>query len=95
MVANSIDATLDGLGLVDVPRPAHREELVTALKHLLEHNGVGVSGLNFFNVPGIDDVATRRDILVLASLADALDLLASDAFAPAFANSENQDDYRW
>jgi penicillin amidase len=95
MVANSIDATLDGLGLVDVPRPGEREELVTALKHLLEHDGVGVSGLNFFNVPGVDDAATRRDILVLASLADALDLLASDAFAPAFANSENQDDYRW
>jgi len=65
------------------------------LKHLLEHDGVGVSGLNFFNVAGIDDAATRRDILVLASLADALDLLASDSFAPAFANSENQDDYRW
>ena len=63
MVANSIDATLDGLGLVDVPRPGEREELVTALKHLLEHNGVGVSGLNFFNVPGIDDAATRREIL--------------------------------
>jgi len=95
MVANSIDATLDGLGLVDVPRPGEREEVVTALKHLLERDGVGVSGLNFFNVPGVDDAATRRDILVLASLADALDLLASDAFAPAFANSVNQDDYRW
>jgi len=95
MVANSIDATLDGLGLVDVPRPGQREEVVTALKHLLEHDGVGVSGLNFFNVPGVVDAAIRRDILVLASLADALDLLASDSFAPAFANSENQDDYRW
>ena len=69
--------------------------MVTALKHLLERDGVGVSGLNFFNVADVDDAATRRDILVLASLSDALDLLASDAFAPAFANSSNQDDYRW
>ena len=95
MVANSIDATLDGFGLADVPRPAQREEVVTALKHLLENDGVGVSGLNFFNVVGVDDARTRRDILVLASLTDALDLLASDAFAPAFANSTDQDDYRW
>jgi penicillin amidase len=95
MVANSIDSTLDGFGLADVPRPAQREEVVTALKHLLENDGVGVSGLNFFNVVGVDDARTRRDILVLASLADALDLLASDAFAPAFANSTDQDDYRW
>jgi len=99
IVANSIDATLDFLGqlagLADVPRPANREEVVTALKHLLERDGVGVSGLNFFNVPGITDPALSRDIIVLASLGAALDLLASDEFAPAFANSGNQDDYRW
>ncbi len=99
MVANSIDATLDYLGglagLADVPRPASREEVVTALKHLLERDGVGVSGLTFFNVPGITDPALSRDILVLKSLIDALDLLASDEFAPAFANSGDQDDYRW
>ncbi len=95
MIANSIDATLDGLGLADVPRPGQREELITALKHLLENDGVGVSGLNFFNVPGEDDAAVRRDIVVLEALRDALDLLASDEFAPAFANSVNQDDYRW
>ena len=95
IVANTIDATLDGLGLVDVPRPGKREEVVTALKHLLERDGVGVSGLNFFDVPGVADAATRRDIVVLEALIDALDLLASDDFAPAFANSENQNDYRW
>jgi len=95
MVANSIDATLDEMGLGDVPRPSQREEIVTALKHLLENNGMGASGINFFNVEGVNDAATRRDILVLASLAQALDLLASDAFAPAFANSTEQDDYRW
>ena len=51
--------------------------------------------MNFFNVPGVTDPGSRRDIVVLKSLADALDLLASDAFAPAFANSVEQDDYRW
>ena len=95
IVANTIDATLDGLGLVDVPRPGKREEVVTALKHLLEQDGVGVSGLNFFDVPGVADAPTRRDIVVLEALVDTLDLLASDDFAPAFANSDNQDDYRW
>lgn len=99
MVANSIDATLDFIGSLaeidDFPRPANREEVVTALKHLLERDGVGVSGLNFFNTPFDADPGTRRDAIVLASLSGALDLLASDAFAPAFANSTNQGDYRW
>ncbi len=107
MVANTIDATLDGIAdaipVIDsLPKPGNREELVTALKHLLDcvdacDGGVSESGLNFFNVPGypIDDPAVRRDIVVLASLAGALDLLASEAFAPAFAESTDQDDYRW
>ena len=51
--------------------------------------------MNFFVVPEITDPAVRRDIVVLASLRDALDQLASDEFAPAFANSTDQDDYRW
>jgi len=95
MVANSIDATLDAFGGASMPRPAKREEVVTALRHLLERDGVGVSGLNFFNVGGVDDPAVRRDILVLASLSDALDLLASSEFEPAFHGSTDQDDYRW
>ena len=32
---------------------------------------------------------------MLKSLEDALDRLASDAFAAAFGNSANQDDYLW
>jgi penicillin amidase len=99
MVANTIDATLDGIAqlanIPEMPRPGSREEVVTALKHLLENDGMGVSGLNFFNVDGVAGPALRRDIIVLASLADALDQLASDAFSPAFGNSVNQDDYRW
>jgi len=95
--ANTIDAVLDALGLAQVPRPTRREEVVTALRHLLERPepGVGVSGLNFFNIPGVADAATRRDIIVLKSLRDALDLLASDDFTAAFANSTEQSDYRW
>ncbi len=95
--ANTIDAVLDTLLPPTVPRPTRREEIVTALRHLLESDppGVGVSGLDFFNVPGVEDAATRRDILILKSLRDALELLASDAFAPAFARSVDQDDYRW
>ncbi|MDJ0778785.1 MAG: penicillin acylase family protein [Gammaproteobacteria bacterium] len=111
MVANTIDATLDGISAVagiDLPKPGDREELLTALKHLLDcvdalggvdacENGVSESGLNFFNVPGfaIEDPAARRDIVILASLAEALNLLADEPFAPAFANSTDQDDYRW
>jgi penicillin amidase len=100
MVANSIDATLAALAAIpgappEIPGPRFREEVVTALKHLLDNDGVGASGLNFFNVAGVADAGTRRDILVLVSLADALDLLSSDEFAPVFGNSTNQDDYRW
>jgi len=36
-----------------------------------------------------------RDFILLNSLLNGLDLLASDEFAPAFANSTNLDDYRW
>jgi penicillin amidase len=60
-----------------------------------EQQGVGASGLNFFEVPGIDDAATRRDLVVLRSLSDALDLLAGQAYADAFQRSTQQDDYRW
>src|SRR5581483_5172180 len=34
-------------------------------------------------------------ILILKSIADAMTMLASDAFAPAFAKSTNLSDYRW
>src|SRR5690606_19394091 len=57
------------------------------------------SGLDFFTkVPAglaAADAATRRDCILLGSLKSGLDLLASDAFAPAFANSTNLMDYRW
>jgi penicillin amidase len=98
-IANTIDATLDGVPLppgVTLPKPG-ADQTMTALKALLERPqpGVGASGLNFFNVPGVASAADRRDILVLKSLADALAQLAGPAFAAAFGGSANQNDYRW
>jgi penicillin amidase len=94
-IANTIDAVLAPAGL---PQPLDTEAL-KALRNLLDNfssnNGVGASGVNFFNVPGVSSAADRRDILILKSVADALALLASPAFADAFHNSTNQDDYRW
>lgn len=96
-IRNTVDATLSAVGLGGVlpgSTPAFR-----AFHHLLagftQNQGVGASGLPFFNAPGAPDPATARDTVLLASLKGALDLLASDAFAPAFGNSTNQDDYRW
>ena len=92
---NTLDAPLAAFGL-PVVDDLHA---LPALRNLLERfpaaNGVGASGLNFFNVPGVASAADRRDILVLKSLADSLALLSGTPFAPAFANSTNLDDYRW
>ncbi|MDX1625909.1 MAG: penicillin acylase family protein, partial [Wenzhouxiangellaceae bacterium] len=96
-IANTIDATLTGIGLGDnLPsgRLAYRS-LIHFLESFPTRSGIGASGIPFFNVPEAPDMATARDTVLLASLRDALDLLASDEFAPAFGNSTNQDDYRW
>ena len=98
-IKNTIDAVL---GAGNLPRPSSANT-VTALKNLLDNfgtrNGAGASGVQFFNVPGVPNDATtaptRRDILILASMADTLTLLASEGFAPAFNRSTNQEDYRW
>lgn len=94
-IRNTLDAPLVPFGLPTVD-DFHAG---AALRHLLDvfptQGGVGASGLNFFNVPGVASAADRRDILLLKSLAYALDRLAGPAFALAFANSANLDDYRW
>jgi penicillin amidase len=59
------------------------------------NQGVGASGLDFFAVPGVARAEDRRDILLLRSLKDALDLLAGPSFAGAFQGSTEQGDYRW
>ncbi|MDG4825419.1 penicillin acylase family protein [Asanoa sp. WMMD1127] len=94
-VRNVIDARLAPHGL---PEPGGPEAL-KALRMLLERfptrHGVGASGIDFYAVPGVADAADRRDVLLLRSLADALDLLAGPSFAAAFGGSTRQDDYRW
>jgi penicillin amidase len=94
-IANTIDAVLTPFGL---PAPGS-EEAVTALRHLLDTfnatGGVGASGVNFFNVPGVTNASDRRDIVLLQSVQEALALLASNEFKLAFNNSTQQSDYRW
>jgi penicillin amidase len=65
------------------------DQAMTALRRLLASDGTGASGIQFFAGP------VGRDTAVLAALKSALDLAASPAFAPAFAGSTNQADYRW
>jgi penicillin amidase len=90
----TIDATLAGLGLSEGSSDA-----LKALFNLLSQDpftGVGASTVNFFPEPmALSDAGDRRDVTLLAAMRAALDRLASDAFAPAFGNSTDQDDYRW
>jgi penicillin amidase len=76
-----------------------RRESMSAARNLLDNfdqrRGVGASGLDFFEVPGVEVATTRRDLIALRSLAGALDVLAGANYAPAFKRSTNQDDYRW
>jgi acyl-homoserine lactone acylase PvdQ len=96
-LSNVVDATLSALHL---PLPGNDQNAsLPALRNMLDvfpaQKGVGASGLNFFNVPGVTKAEDRRDILLLKSLSDALALLSSDAFSAAFAKSTNLADYRW
>jgi penicillin amidase len=98
IIRNSIDATLDGVGrlagIPNFPKPGSGEAL-KALKWLLERDGLGACGLDFFGVPGIASAAARRDAVILKSLNDVLGDLSGDAYASAFARSTNLRDYRW
>jgi penicillin G amidase len=99
-IRGTIDATLDGVPLppgVTLPKPG-AQLAMTALKALLERPqpGVGASGINFFNVnPPTASAEDRRDIVILTSLANALERLAGPAFQSAFGGSTDQNDYRW
>ena len=89
ILSSVINGTLGGL-----PVPDDMDSLA-ALRNLLDNfatrGGIGVSGVDFFAVPGIASAADRRDFVILRSLHAGLDLLAT----PAFFGSANQDDYRW
>lgn len=93
----TIDATLSRVGLAS-QLPGGNESYV-AFKRLLDtyatQQGRGVSGLNFFQVTGAPNANAARDFVLLKAMSDALALLASNEFAPAFANSTNLSDYRW
>jgi penicillin amidase len=89
LVQNTIHATLEAIGLGDYLPPG--ELAYSAFKHHLENyptaGGVGASGIPFFSAGLAETVA--------GSLQMALDKLASDEFAPAYANSTNVLDYAW
>jgi penicillin amidase len=94
-LTNIIADTLARVGL-DTPSSSSS---VKALRNLLDNfdtnQGIGASGLNFFDVPALTDPDDRRDFLLLQSLVDALDLLEGPAFSAAFGGSTDQEDYRW
>ena len=89
LVQNTINATLTAYGLGDYLPPSRLA--YNAFKYHLEHyptnGGVGASGINFFSQGLAETVA--------GSLQMALERLASDEFAPAFANSTDVMDYAW
>jgi penicillin amidase len=94
-VIGTVDAVLQPYNL---PLPQDQEAL-KALRYLLENfatnGGVGASGINFFNVPGVSAAADRRDIFILQAVANTLNLLSGSGFMDDFGGSTNQDDYRW
>lgn len=96
-VRSTIDATLQQVGL-GAALPGSNDAY-TGFKFLLDNfallGGRGASGLNFFAADGAPNAAAGRDYVLLKALKDALDVMASPAFAPAFGGSQNLDDYRW
>lgn len=96
-VRNTIYATLSKVGLGNY-LPGSRDAQA-GLKFMLDNfdalGGKGASGLNFFAASGAPDAHSARDYVLLKSLKDALDRLASDELAPAFGKSANLADYRW
>ncbi len=96
LVENTFDATLAASGV------GYRQGSDAARRGLLRllnaptFTGVGDSGINFFDDPGVSlTTEEERDILLVTSLQDALDLLAGPTFDDAFAGSLLVDDYLW
>jgi penicillin amidase len=96
IVTQTLTTTLSRQG---VANPGPRDIQLTAVKTLFDtfprRSGVGASGIDFFELPGVPRAADRRDIAILRSVSLALDALASPAFADAFNGSTDQSDYRW
>ncbi len=86
---------------MSIPRPGSQETM-NSLRHFFdtweETKGVGASGMTFFNLPselGVSDRDDTRDILILQSVADALAMITSEEFAPAFGRSADMNDWNW
>ena len=103
-VQNTIDATIKGYDAaigqdVLAPQLPGSKYAFNGFKNLLDNfdtnQGYGASGINFFTNPQAPTREDARDYVLLGSLFQALNMLASDDFAPAFANSTNIMDYRW
>jgi penicillin amidase len=98
VVQRVIDQTLATLPTLS-NFPPGSDQAMSALRRFLETydttGGTGASLVNFFRVPGVVDQNVARDIILLQSLKNGLNLLASPTFASAFNGSTNLDDYRW
>ncbi len=97
LLNNTIDGTLDfiGLGAYKPGSTATWNAFIHRLKTYPQDGGVGASGIPFFNAPGASSPEEALTMILVKSIQDSLELLASDEFAPAFNNSTNLDDYRW
>jgi penicillin amidase len=94
LLASFIDGPLALRGLGGALPPG--DQAMTALRHLLETGGVGVSGIDFFDIPALPlPSVVERDVKILQSIRDALDKLKGADFAAAFGLSTTQSDYRW
>ena len=97
-----IDGTIANLaaatGQPSLPTPGSAQA-IAAIRNLVENfnttGGVGASGIDFFAVPGLSNPQDRLAFAILQSLADSLDRLAGEPFAPAFGGSTRLKDYRW
>lgn len=89
LIQNTIDATLSAIGLGDnLPGSTVAERAFNYHFVNFETNGgIGASGINFFS-QGLAPT-------VVGSLQQALNLLSSEEFAPAFGQSTDVMDYRW
>ncbi len=92
-IGNIVDARLADFGL-----SAGSSEALKALYNLLDqdsYTGIATAGIDWIPQPAALSAEDRRDLALLQALRDALDQLASNDLAPAFANSTDQEDYRW
>lgn len=92
-IAKTIDVTL--YNTFQIPGSPIDEQALTALKTLIENQGVSKSGLNFFAGGGSANQTINLQIVMLNSLTDALNRLKSEEFNETFGQSDNLEDYRW